>query len=66
MIRPKYNQLISERIKRFQEGDVFITSDFSDVATVSAINMSLSRLLAEKKIRRIIRGIYENPNIIEC
>ena len=43
MIRPKYNQLISERIKRFQEGDVFITSDFSDVATVSAINMSLSR-----------------------
>ena len=61
MIRPKYNQLISERIKRFQEGDVFITSDFSDVATVSAINMSLSRLLAEKKIRRIIRGIYEKP-----
>lgn len=61
MKRPKYNKAIIDRISEMEEGTVFITSDFSDIATVSAINMAMTRLIKENRINRIIRGVYEKP-----
>lgn len=61
MERPKYNQAIIDRINGMEEGTIFITSDFSDIATVPAINMSMTRLIDENKIKRIMRGVYEKP-----
>jgi len=59
--REKYQKLIEERIDEMQPGNVFITSDFSDIAPTAATNMSLSRLKKTGKIRRILRGIYDKP-----
>lgn len=61
MERPKYNQAIIDRINEMEEGTIFITSDFSDIATVPAINMAMTRLIDENKIKRIMRGVYEKP-----
>ena len=61
MTREKYQELIEERIDEMQPGNVFITSDFADIAPTAATNMSLSRLKKIGKIRRILRGIYDKP-----
>ena len=52
---------ISLRIESMPKGEVFIISDFSDLADDSAIRKVLSRLEEDGKIRRIMRGVYENP-----
>ena len=57
----QYNQAIIDRINGMEEGTIFITSDFSDIATVPAINMAMTRLIDENKIKRIMRGVYEKP-----
>ncbi len=65
MERPKYNKAIVDRINEMEEGTVFITSDFSDIATVPAINMAMTRFVSENKIKRIMRGVYEKPRYSE-
>ena len=35
--REKYQELIEERIDKMQPGDVFITSDFADIAPTAAV-----------------------------
>lgn len=52
---------ISLRIESMPKGEVFIISDFSDLADDAAIRKVLSRLEEDGKIRRIMRGVYENP-----
>lgn len=61
MERTKYQALIEQRIDEMKAGSIFVTSDFADIAPTAAINMSLSRLTASGKIRRILRGIYDKP-----
>lgn len=61
MAREKYQTLIQERIAEMQPGSVFVTSDFADIASTAAINMSLSRLEDSGEIRRILRGVYDKP-----
>lgn len=61
MERSKYNMEIKNRIDEMEKGTIFITSDFVDIATVPAINMALKRLTEEKRIRKVMRGIYEKP-----
>lgn len=61
MERPKYNELILSRIESFEDGTVFIPSDFADIANISAVNMVLTRLTEENNIKRVMRGIYEKP-----
>ena len=56
-----YQEQIVERIENSEKGSMFITSDFSDIADTNAINQALFKLLKKKKIRRIIRGVYEYP-----
>lgn len=52
---------IRKRIELAEEGTVFVTSDFTDIANATTIRKCLGRQVEEKKIRRIINGVYEKP-----
>lgn len=52
---------IKKRILGAEEGSVFVTSDFTDVATTTTVRKCLGRQVEEKTIRRIIDGVYEKP-----
>jgi hypothetical protein len=61
MKREIYIDKIKDRIKSGIQGEIYITSDFFDIADVNVVNKALSRLEKERFIRRIIRGVYEYP-----
>lgn len=52
---------IKKRIAMAEEGTVFVTSDFTDIATTTTIRKCLGRQVEEKCIRRILDGVYEKP-----
>ncbi len=52
---------IATRIDGNGRGWAFSPKDFSDLGTRSSIDVALHRLVAKKKIRRVIRGIYDSP-----
>ena len=52
---------VSLRIESMPAGEVFIISDFSDLADDAAIRKVLSRLEDDGAIRRIMRGVYDCP-----
>lgn len=47
--------------KRFNKGDIFFISDFTELGSYEAIRKSLQRLTTEEDIRRIAKGIYFLP-----
>ena len=51
---------IKKRIKLAESGTVFLTSDFTDLATTT-VRKYLGRQVEEKNIRRIMDGVYEKP-----
>ncbi len=55
-----YNE-IKMRIESKEDGTVFVTSDFADIAVMATIRKCLGRLVDDKLIRRIIDGVYEKP-----
>ena len=61
MARVNYFEQILSRIESIAKGEVFIISDFSDLADEATVRKALSRLEEDGKIRRIMRGVYENP-----
>ena len=61
MARVNYFEQILSRIEAMAKGEVFIISDFSDLADEATVRKALSRLEEDGKIRRIMRGVYENP-----
>lgn len=52
---------IKRRIDEADPGTVFVTSDFTDIATATTVRKCLSRQVEEKSIRRIMDGVYEKP-----
>lgn len=52
---------IKKRIAMAEEGTVFVTSDFTDIATITTVRKCLGRQVEEKCIRRILDGVYEKP-----
>ncbi len=56
---------IEERISNSPRGTIFLTSDFTDLASSDAANKALLRLEEAGMIRRIIFGIYEYPEYNE-
>jgi hypothetical protein len=52
---------IKKRILNAEDGTVFVTSDFTDIATITTIRKCLGRQVDENAIRRIIDGVYEKP-----
>lgn len=55
-----YNQ-IKMRIESTEDGTVFVTSDFADIAAMATIRKCLGRLAEDMSIRRIMDGVYEKP-----
>ena len=56
-----YTRQIRERILSAEDGTVFATSDFADIAETTTIRQSLNRLVQEGVLRRILKGIFEKP-----
>ncbi len=57
----KINEQIKNRILALDEGDIFFTSDFSDIASLATIRKNLGRQVDIGTIRRIMDGMYEKP-----
>lgn len=54
---------IVARIERLGAGKAFSAKDFLDIASRGTIDMALSSLTRDGKIRRIRRGLYDMPRI---
>lgn len=52
---------IKERIEQAEDGSVFMTKDFADIANTTTVRKCLGRQVNEGKIRRVINGVYEKP-----
>ena len=52
---------IKKRIELAEAGTVFLTSDFTDIATTTTVRKCLGRQVEGKNIRRIMDGVYEKP-----
>ena len=52
-------QEIKNRILSSEDGSVFSTSDFADIADTNTVRSALYRLVKDNILRRIINGIYE-------
>ena len=61
MYNDTYHEKIRERITTSKRGTIFVISDFADISPTPTIKKVLSRLVEDKTIRRVIRGIYEYP-----
>jgi myosin-crossreactive antigen len=44
--------------RKFNKGEIFFISDFTELGTYEAVRKSLQRLTTEDKIKRIAKGIY--------
>ena len=52
---------IRDRVLAAEDGSVFTSSDFAEIADTGTIRQSLNRLVQDKILRRIIRGVFEKP-----
>lgn len=60
-----YSGQIQERIGAADEGTVFVSSDFADIADTETIRRNLNRLTQSGILRRILKGVYEKPEYSE-
>ncbi|PTD31769.1 DUF6088 family protein [Mycoplasma leachii] len=60
-----YLSQIQNRIDHFEPAKIFISQDFSDIASNETVRRTLNKLVEEDKIKRIINGFYYNPSYIE-
>lgn len=56
---------IVDRIQTAPKGQIFILTDFIDLANYDVEKKALSRLAKSGEILRIRRGIYKTPNYNE-
>jgi hypothetical protein len=61
MISQTMKNQVLLRIRRFRHGRAFMAKDFLDIASRGTIDMALSSLVRDRKIRRIRRGLYDVP-----
>ncbi len=54
-------QEIKSRIENAEDGTIFLTKDFNDIANEATIRKYLDRLQDSNNIRRILNGVYEKP-----
>ena len=52
---------IKNRIALYEDGDIFFTTDFKDIANLVTIRKYLGRQVEEGTIRRVMDGVYEKP-----
>jgi hypothetical protein len=65
MERTQVKDIIEQRIASYPNGYLFVSSNFRDCGNYEAVKRALARLAEEKKIIRIMRGIYKKPNFSE-
>lgn len=56
-----YMKRIRERVLPAENGMVFTTSDFADIADSDTVRQSLNRLVNSGILRRVFRGVFEKP-----
>ena len=56
-----YMKRIRERVLSAENGMVFTTSDFADIADSNTVRQSLNRLVNSGILRRVFRGVFEKP-----
>ncbi len=56
--RPRYLKQIKERILAEQEKEIFVATDFVDIADKQTVNVALARLEKEGILERVLRGVY--------
>lgn len=56
-----YMSGIRKRVLSAEDGTVFVTSDFADIADTNTIRQSIYRLVNDGTLRRILQGVYEKP-----
>lgn len=61
MARINYFERVLARIEELSAGEVFVISDFSDIADTTVVRKVLSRLEEDGRVRRIMRGVYDRP-----
>lgn len=54
---------VMKRVRTSGRGSVFTPSDFLAVATRSAVDQALSRLVKGGQLRRLARGLYDFPKL---
>ena len=52
---------IKNRIASYEDGEIFFTTDFIDIATLATARKCLGRQTKEENIRRVMDGMYEKP-----
>ena len=52
---------MEKRIMSSPKGTAFIVNDFTDIMSYETAKKAISKLEKQKKIRHIMRGIYDNP-----
>lgn len=65
MNRPNYLGEIKNRILAEKMGAVFVATDFADITDKTIANVVLTRLEADRIIRRVLRGVYDKPEYNE-
>jgi len=60
-MKDSVSQIIRERIKHIEDGELFTVSDFEDINNDNLVTRTLSRLQNEGIIVRVATGIYMNP-----
>lgn len=63
MIAASVPDLVMKRVRASGRGSVFTPSDFLTVATRSALDQALSRLVKGGQLRRLARGLYDFPKL---
>ena len=62
--KPSYHSQILKRLQSFDRGSILFPSDFKDLASITTINKTLSRLATQGILRRLGQGVYQyHPKI---
>jgi len=64
-MRDSNTDKIKKRIAELGNDAVFIASDFSEIAEYETVRKALNRLSDDKKIKKILRGVYYCPHFSE-
>lgn len=52
---------MEQRIISYPKGSAFVVSDFTDMMSYETAKKAIVKLTKSKKIRHVIRGVYDNP-----
>lgn len=52
-----------ERIEKAENGSVFVSTDFTDIADRKTVNMGLIRLSQDGMIKKVLFGVYYKPEL---